>query len=66
MVEILSVAGSDSDVDKLNLEWNITEFSEKGIDFKLVYVDPLEVSQNEEPDIALVKLNLGQFTDVYG
>ena len=66
LIEILSEPGIDSIADMLNLDWEITEFTEKGIDFKLYYVNPLEVSQNDEPDIVKVKLNLSQFTDEYG
>ena len=66
LIEILSEPGEDSISDMLNLDWEITEFSEKGIDFKIIYKDPLEVSQNDEPDIVKVKLNLSQFTDEYG
>ena len=36
------------------------------IDFKLAYNDPLEVSQNDEPDSVKVLLDLSQFTDEYG
>ena len=50
----------------LELDWNITEFSEKMIDFKLIYVNPLEVSQNEVPDKIKVLINLSNFTDEYG
>ena len=66
MIEILSEPGFDSIADLLNLDWEITEFTEKGIDFKLIYVNPLEVSQNEKPDVVKVMLNLSRFTDEYG
>lgn len=62
----MSEPGEDSSADKLRLDWEITEFTEKGIDFKIIYVDPLEVSQNDEPDIVKVKLNMSNFTDEYG
>ena len=66
MIEILSVAGEDSSADMLGLDWEILSFSPLGLDFKLFYTDPLEISQNAEPDIAKVVLNLSQFTDEYG
>lgn len=66
MIEIVSEAGEDSSADKLDLDWEITEFSESSIDLKLIYKQPLEVSQNEEPDIVKVKMNLSQFTDEFG
>ena len=66
MIEISSIPGADSVVDVLNLDWEIKEATEEGIDFKLKYKDPLEVSQNEEPDKVLVTFNLASFTDEYG
>ena len=66
VIEIQSIAGADSDASKLKLDWEITGFSESGLDFKLVFADPLDVSQNDEPDTVKVKLNLTQFTDEYG
>lgn len=64
LIEILSEPGEES--SQLDLDWEIIEFSEKGLDFKLVYKNPLEVSQNDEPDTIRVRLNLGNFTDEYG
>ena len=58
VIEIQPVAGSDSDASQLELDWEITDFSESGLDFKLVFADPLAVSQNDEPDTVKVKLNL--------
>ena len=66
LIEISSIPGIETIVDVLNLDWEINEVNEDGIDFKLKYKDPLEVSQNEEPDKVLVTLNLASFTDEYG
>ena len=44
----------------------MTSAGEEGISFKLIYTDPLEVSQNETPDKVQVLLNLSEFTDEYG
>ena len=66
LIEISSIPGIETVVDVLNLDWEIKEVNEDGIDFKLKYKDPLEVSQNEEPDKVLVTLNLASFTDEYG
>ena len=66
LIEIQSVAGEDSNVDQLGLDWKVTEVNEHGMDFKLAYADPLEVSQNDQPDKVKVRFNLGQFTDEYG
>lgn len=66
LIEISSIPGIETVVDVLNLDWEINEVNEDGIDFKLKYKDPLEVSQNEEPDKVLVTLNLASFTDEYG
>ena len=59
LIEIQSIAGEDSNADKLKLDWEITDFSEDGLDFKIIYADPYEVSQGDEPDTVKVKLNLG-------
>ena len=66
LIEISSIPGIETVVDVLNLDWEINEVNEDGIDFKLKYKDPLEVSQNEESDKVLVTLNLASFTDEYG
>ena len=44
VIDIQSVAGSDSNDSELKLDWEITDFSESGLDFKLIYANPLEVS----------------------
>ena len=48
------------------IDWEITSISEKNINFKLIFSEPLEVSQGVIPDKVKVKLNLSQFTDEYG
>ena len=44
LIEISSIPGIETIVDVLNLDWEINEVNEDGIDFKLKYKDPLEVS----------------------
>ena len=66
MIQIESLAGDDSDLDNLNLDWEISGADESGLDFKLKYKDPLEVSQNDIPDKVKLRLNLNSFTDEYG
>ena len=44
LIEITSIPGQDSNVDLLNLDWEITEANEEGLNFKLKYKDPLEIS----------------------
>lgn len=66
LIEIISKPGEDSDLDKLGLNWEITGFTEKSLDIKLVYVNPLEVSQNDMPDVVKVIVNLSRFTDEFG
>ena len=48
------------------IDWEIISIGEKSIDFKLLFSNPLEVSQGELPDKVKVRLNLSQFTDEYG
>lgn len=52
LIEILSIAGSESPADLVGLDWEITKFTELALDFKLFYTNPLEISQNDEPDMA--------------
>ena len=66
MIEIQSLAGEGSDTDLIGLDWEMKSANEEGISFKLIYTDPLEVSQNETPDKVKVLLNLSEFTDEYG
>ena len=66
MIEIQSLAGEGSDTDLIGLDWEMTSANEEGISFKLIYTDPLEVSQNETPDKVKVLLSLSEFTDEYG
>ena len=47
MIEIMSLAGKDSESQELGLDWEITSVDDKGFNFKLKYANPLQVSQNE-------------------
>ena len=66
LIEILSEPGSESNPDLMNLDWEINGFTDSSLDFKLIYKNPLEISQGNEPDIVTIVLNLGRFTDEYG
>ena len=66
LIEIQSIAGEGSDSDLIGLDWTLSEAGEEALSFKLIYTDPLEVSQNETPDKVKVLLNLSEFTDEYG
>ena len=44
LISIESEAGEDSNIDYLNLDWDITRADESSMDFKLKYKEPLEVS----------------------
>ena len=41
MVQIESLAGEDSDLDELNLDWELTQADETGLGFKIKYKNPL-------------------------
>ena len=41
----------------IELNWKIESISEEGVDIKLSFADPLNVSQSDEPDFALVALD---------
>ena len=40
MVQIESLAGEDSDLDELNLDWELSQADETGLSFKIKYKDP--------------------------
>ena len=66
LIEILSEPGVDSNPNLMNLDWEINGFTDSSLDFKLIYKNPLEISQGNEPDIVKIVLNLSRFTDEYG
>ena len=41
MVQIESLAGEDSDLEELNLDWELTQADETGLSFKIKYKNPL-------------------------
>ena len=66
IIVLESAAGGDSDPEKLGLDWELVESGEEGFNFKLIYKNPLEVSQNDEPDKIKVILNIEHIIDEYG
>ena len=66
LIEIIPETGDTDSTLTQKIDWEITGVSEKNIDFKLVFSEPLEVSQGVEPDKVKIRLNLSQFTDEYG
>ena len=44
LIEIISEPGEESIADKLGLDWIVTAFNEKSIEFQIIYENPLEVS----------------------
>ena len=66
LMEFEPVLSEDSDSANQNLDWELIDATEYGIEFKLVYKEPLEVSQGEIPDKLKLRFNLEQFTDEYG
>ena len=47
-------------------DWDISAFDSYGFDFNLNFEDPIEVSQNDRPDMVFIQLSLGEFKDVAG
>ena len=66
LIEIIPEAGDTDNELTQRIDWEVTKVSEKDIEFKLVFSEPLEVSQGAEPDKVKIRLNLSQFTDEYG
>ena len=66
IISIESQPGEDSDQDLLDLDWELKAADEAGVEFKLIFNQPLEVSQNDQPDKVKVMLNLDSYTDEFG
>ena len=66
LILLESASGLDSDPALLGLVWELVDAVGSGFQFKLKYMNPLEVSQNDEPDKIKVILNIDQITDEYG
>ena len=67
LLEVTSVPGLGSDPAKLELtDWQLTDVTEFGFSFKFYYKEPIEVSQNESPDMIKVRFNVEQIKDIYG
>ena len=47
IISIESEPGEDSNQDLLGLEWELKAADETGVEFKLKFNQPLEVSQND-------------------
>ena len=45
----------------LHADWRLSHISKDGIDFDIIFADPLAVSQNDTPDILVVQLDLGEY-----
>ena len=58
LMELESVLTQESDLVNLNLDWELIDANEGGIEFNLLYKEPLEISQGEAPDKLKVRLNL--------
>ena len=66
LIEIELQASYDSDESLLNFDWQVIESSETELNIKLQFQNPLEVSQNDDPEIVKIRLNFEEFTDEYG
>ena len=66
LIEVETEAGEGSDLEKLGLDWELSDVNDSGFGFKLKWKDPLYVSQNDTPDKLRVRFNLDQINDIYG
>lgn len=66
MIEVETEAGEGSDLERLGLDWELSDVTDSGFGFKLRFKDPLYVSQNDTPDKLRVRFNLEQIKDIYG
>ena len=46
--------------------WELTSFDGDGFKLQLDFTNPLFISTDDEPDILLIQLNLGEFVDKNG
>lgn len=59
----MGVPGVESDPSKLGFSWIVTDVSPELIELQISFADPLQISQNEEPDYLSVKVNMDYFVD---
>ena len=58
-VDFIQIIGiPDVDADDLGLEWEIIQANGDGIDIKLSFTNPINVSQGDSADFVFVLLNL--------
>ena len=50
--------GYDSNPDSLEVDWEIVNADGGGLEFKLKYKNPIEISQNDQPDKIKAKFYL--------
>ena len=46
--------------------WSLIKLDGNGFEMQLNFTNPLYISTDDEPDILLIQLNLGEFTDNTG
>ena len=61
-LEVKLLGGTYTDEDKLGFSYEIISISPSGMDFQFTFDDPLEISQNEDPERIEIVLNLQNFT----
>ena len=67
-IELVYFAGVEDKINsEINFVWEIASLTSLGIDIKITFENPLEVSQDIEPDFALVTINgFDRFEDESG
>ena len=55
--------GRDSDISKLNFRAEVESYSSSKINVKFRFDDPLQVSQNRDPERIKVVINMSNFTN---
>lgn len=63
LVEIVVDQDNLDGTEGLVMDWSVKEVTSYNIQFNLAFPDPLVVSQGDEPDVIILKLNLDQISD---
>ena len=67
LISITAVPGEESDSNKVQIsDWTVESFDEHSITFHMRYEEPIEISQNDEPESVTISLRLSELADAEG
>ena len=67
LIELSVIAGESTDSEQSFISnWTVESVDEHTITIKVVYENPIAISQNEEGETALITLRLDELKDIHG